>query len=123
MAKNKQERREVFAGLQLSNSEVQLQVLGLPANIIQDDTIALLLETAYLQEHHNASELLLDRFDVRLLVDDLAKLLSKKQAPAGEYFEDVSEEELDYERYYDLFEMGELPRPFFIVNLATALFL
>lgn len=89
-----------FAGLteKVAHEEDSFYVLGLPSTIFQDDDTAKILEDGrHLQQATNG--VLVDRFDVRLLLDSLPLPSSKLKKLRTDRTEEA---ELDEERYHDL---------------------
>lgn len=100
--KRKKEEKEAEAAKELQH----IIALGFECKIFHDDAAALAVEEEkHLIPWFGDTSLMVDRYDVRLLLDD-RKLFrtNKKHTPTQEELDE--EATLDYERYYDL-EMYE----------------
>lgn len=88
-----------------SSQDIGLVVLGLPATIFKDDdTAALISSEANLIPWFGDAELKVDRYDARLLLDDLTAFNRRSRFETNAASTTDEEAELEFERYRDLLE-------------------
>jgi len=86
-------------------SALSLEVVGRHALLFDDDSTADFINSQdALLPWNGDPNLVIDRYDVRHLLEDLTVLRRKKRAPPppDSDYSDVTQEELDLERYRDL---------------------
>ena len=85
------------------SSSSSFQITGAHALLFDDDTLAAFVDSPdALLPWNGDPSLLIDRFDVRHLIQDLSGVRRRRPAPPLE--PGVSEEDLAYERFRDLHE-------------------
>lgn len=81
-------------------SSAPFALMGVHALLFDDDTLAAFINSpAALLPWNGDQTLLIDRYDVRHLLQDLSGIRKRRPAPA---LLDATDEELNYERYRDL---------------------
>ena len=100
--------RDVFAGVRDSNHQqdggaLSCCVYGRSCAIFSDkDTAAALDSEQHLQPWLGDDDVMVDRYDVRLLWHDTMQLSRAARKRSADSSEQALEEELDYERYLDI---------------------
>ncbi|KAL2620558.1 hypothetical protein R1flu_000763 [Riccia fluitans] len=89
--------------------ENEIAVVGIHYRSFDDDSMAAFVNSPAAQVPWNGDKnLMIDRYDVRHLLQDLSGIRRRRRPPSPSL--DVSKEELDYERYRDLEGLGN-PSP------------
>lgn len=111
----RRDRRRAFAGVDRGVIEPTcldgaVSVFGLPATLHENDELAAYFtEGKNLVPHPAEADTWMDRYDVRLLLDDLSILKpggNRRNVPQMDA-SDATQEQLDYERYRDLAAVDE----------------